>query len=102
MGAASEFGIPPMRPLWFDFPQDPRAWTVEDQFLFGPDVIVAPVTDAGARSRPVYLPAGAPWRNAVTGELLAGGEEHFVAAPLEWIPVFVRGDSDLSFGELLQ
>jgi len=90
-----------MRPLWFDFPSDEMAWTIEDQFLFGPDVIVAPVTELGARSRSVYLPDGVQWQNAVTGELIPGGSKHEAAAPLEWIPVFVREDSDLHIGELL-
>lgn len=101
MRVASERGIPPMRPLWFDFPSDEMAWTIEDQFLFGPDVIVAPVTELGARSRSVYLPDGVQWQNAVTGELIPGGSKHEAAAPLEWIPVFVREDSDLHIGELL-
>ena len=59
MASAAENGAPPMRPLWFDFPDDTTAWTVEDQYLFGPSVLVAPVTSFGARSRDVYLPEGA-------------------------------------------
>ena len=64
--AASD-GLPAMRPLFVDFPDDERAWAVEDEFLFGPDVLVAPVLDAGARGRQVYLPAGARWTHAWSG-----------------------------------
>lgn len=91
---AHDRGIPPMRPLFFDFPDDPAAWEVDDQFLLGPDLLVAPVTRAGARSRPVYLPAGASWRELVTGKVHRGGSELAADAPLEQIPVFVRDGAD--------
>lgn len=52
---ASEEGVPAMRPLFVEFPEDETAWTVEDQMMFGPDVLVAPVLEAGARRRQVYL-----------------------------------------------
>ncbi|MEJ2854096.1 MULTISPECIES: glycoside hydrolase family 31 protein [unclassified Saccharothrix] len=88
--AAHRTGAPPMRPLFFDFPGDERAWTVDDQFLLGPDVLVAPVTEAGARSRSVYLPAGTRWRDAETGAVHDGGTAVEASAPLARIPVFVR------------
>ncbi|NJP46458.1 glycoside hydrolase family 31 protein [Actinacidiphila epipremni] len=87
-------GIPLMRPLLLEFPGDPVAWEVEDQFLFGPDILVAPVTRAGARERRVYLPAGAQWRDAHTGRRYPGGDHVTVDAPLERIPLFVRGDAE--------
>ncbi len=94
MTAAAEHGLPPMRPLWFDFPEDATAWTIEDQYLFGPSVIVAPVTELGARSRRVYLPQGVSWTDAFTGERFEGGEWTAANAPLERIPIYVRnGDS---------
>lgn len=79
-----------MRPLFFDFPHDPQCYEIEDQFMFGPDILVAPVLEAGATSRAVYLPAGATWYDAWTGEPRAGGAGVWVGAPLERIPVFVR------------
>jgi len=87
---AHQHGTPPMRPLFFDFPHDERTWTVDDQFLLGPDILVAPVTDARARARSVCLPAGTRWIDTATGELHDGGVAVDVAAPLERIPVFVR------------
>lgn len=90
MKTAHERGIPPMRPLLVDFPDDPAAWKVEDQFMFGPDILVAPVTGQGVRSRPVYLPAGSEWIDAATGRSHAGGNTLTFEAPLERIPVFVR------------
>jgi alpha-D-xyloside xylohydrolase len=90
MRTAHEAGLPPMRPLFLNFPSDPASWEVEDQFLFGPDVLVAPVYVEGARERPVYLPAGAAWRDAWTGAGHEGGQWITAPAPLETIPVYLR------------
>jgi alpha-D-xyloside xylohydrolase len=94
MAEAARTGLPPMRPLFIDFPHDPRAWFVEDEFLFGPDVLVAPITEYGARSREVYLPAGATWTDVATRAEHAGGTVLQADAPLERIPVFVRAQGD--------
>jgi alpha-D-xyloside xylohydrolase len=85
--AASE-GLPPMRPLFVDFPADPRAWLVEDQFLFGPDLLVAPVLAPAATTRDVYLPAGRAWINASTGDKHDGGMTVRVPLSADHIPVF--------------
>jgi alpha-D-xyloside xylohydrolase len=90
MKLAQEKGIPPMRPLFFDFPADARCYTIEDQFLFGSDLLVAPILSEGARSREVYLPTGTNWTDAWSGKLIAGGEQITADAPLERIPVYVR------------
>lgn len=89
MRAASRHGIPPMRPLFVDFPKDPHAWRVEDQFLFGPDLLVAPILEPEARGREVYLPAGLTWTDAATGEKHDGGNTVAVPVNLDRIPVFV-------------
>ena len=93
-------GIPLLRPMFVDYPDDPSAWTVEDQFLFGPDLLVAPVTELGARSRPVHLPAGPQgidtvWTDVATGAEHAGGTTVEAQAPLARIPVFRRAGSTL-------
>ncbi len=90
MKLAQEKGIPPMRPLFFDYPSDAACAAVDDQFLFGPDILVAPILHAGARSRDVYLPAGTAWTDAWTGQKLSGGEHVTADAPLTRIPVYLR------------
>ena len=95
MTEAHETGMPPMRPLLVDFPEDARAWETEDCYMFGPELLVAPVMESGARERTVYLPAGTDWIDDSTGERYAGGQEVTVPAPLDVIPVFRRADSDL-------
>jgi alpha-D-xyloside xylohydrolase len=85
-----------MRPLWFDFPEDAEAWGVDDEYSFGPSVLVAPVTELGARSRRVYLPAGASWADAWSGEVVSGGTWVEANAPLERIPVYLRDGAKLS------
>lgn len=93
MALASQKGLPPMRPIFFDFADDAKTAEVEDQFLFGPDLLVAPITAYRARSRDVYLPAGTEWTDAWTGQKLEGGQVVQSEAPLEHIPVYVRGDN---------
>ena len=92
MEQAHEKGTPVMRPLFYDFPEDQKAWEVEDQYLFGPDVLVKPVTEAGCRSVSVYLPAGADWTNAWTGRRFQGGQTVTVDAPLDQIPLFTKNE----------
>ena len=95
MKLAETTGLPPMRPLFLDFPEDPKAWDIEDQFLFGSELLVAPIFSEGARSRSVYLPAGSRWRDACTGAQLDGGTTLEADAPIERIPVFLRDGSTL-------
>jgi len=90
MATASATGVPPMRALFLEFPDEAPAWEVADEFMFGPDILVAPVTEQGARERDVYLPEGASWLDAWTGQPV---EEHGwvnAPAPLERIPVYLR------------
>lgn len=95
MDEAHLTGLPPLRPYFLEFPHDPRAWEVGDAFLFGPDLLVAPVLEAGAREWSVYLPAGAVWQDAWTGEQYAGGRSVTVDAPIERIPLFLRDGARL-------
>ena len=90
MAAAHERGTPVMRPLFYDYPDDAACWQVEDQYLFGPDILVAPVLFAGQRQRAVYLPRGARWRDTATGALYEGGQTVTLDAPLSRIPVLAR------------
>jgi alpha-D-xyloside xylohydrolase len=94
--SAHEDGQPIVRGLFFDFPQDERAANIADEYLFGPDLLIAPVTDLAARSRTVYLPGGEEtrWTNLHNGQTFNGGEEITVEAPLDVIPVFARNGAD--------
>lgn len=89
MREAHEKGTPPMRPLFYDFPQDPAAWEIEDQYMFGPDLMVAPVLYENMRERELYLPQGV-WSNINDGQKYDGGRRITVAAPLAELPVFVK------------
>jgi len=95
MQLASERGLPPLRPLFFEYPEDPICETIEDQFMFGPEVLVAPVLCEGSRRRKVYLPAGTDWVDAWNGKTYPGGQSIEVPAPLETIPVFLKSGSCL-------
>ena len=95
MEAAHEKGTPVMRPLFYDFPEDTKSWDIEDQYMFGPDVMVAPVMYENMRERDVYLPEGSEWVNHWTGETFQGGQSVSVDAPLQQIPVFTRNGRTL-------
>jgi alpha-D-xyloside xylohydrolase len=92
---ASRAGIPVMRPLLLEFPEDERCWDVDDQFLFGPDLLVAPVLEQRASERSVYLPAGTDWTDVWTQARQPGGAVVTAAAPLERIPLFLRDGAQL-------
>lgn len=90
-----------MRPLAADFADDPRAIAIDDQFMFGPSLMVCPVYEPGATSRRVYLPEGRIWYDFYTGRVVPCGEQT-VPAPFERIPVFVPGGSILPLGPVVQ
>jgi alpha-D-xyloside xylohydrolase len=87
---AHEKGTPLMRPLFYDFHKDSHAWEIETEYMFGPDMLVAPVMEAGERKRKLYLPSGAKWKCAWTDKEYEGGTDIEVDAPLDRIPVFLR------------
>jgi alpha-D-xyloside xylohydrolase len=91
-------GAPFMRALALDFPDDPHVADLRDEYMFGPAFLVAPITEQGAISRKVYLPAGGDWYNYWTDERLNGGQTITVAAPIDTIPLFVRAGSILPMG----
>jgi alpha-D-xyloside xylohydrolase len=95
MKLASQKGTPPMRPVFFDFPEDERAAAVDDQFMFGPDLLVAPVLHAGKTKRSVYLPEGASWTDAWTGKKVKGGRTVIAPAPLDKVPLYLKNGRKL-------
>jgi alpha-D-xyloside xylohydrolase len=97
--ATHENGAPFMRGLFMDFGDDSKVADIGDEYMFGPALLVAPVTEQGVTSRSVYLPAGANWYNFWTNERVHGGQTISVAAPIDVIPLFVRAGSILPLGE---
>ena len=95
MWDASQTGSPVMRPLFYDFPADLKSWEIEDAYMFGPDVLVAPIMELHAEKREVYLPEGASWTDAVSGAVYEGGQTIMVDAPLDVIPVFVKNGKNI-------
>lgn len=99
MKKASADGTPVMRPLLFDFPKEEAVYPIFDEYMFGPDILVAPVIEKGARGRSVYLPAGARWTCPYTGREYDGGRQISVDAPLDRIPVFLKNGAKLPIVE---
>ena len=92
-------GAPFMRGLFMDFGNDPKVADIGDEYMFGPALLVAPVTEQGVTSRTVYLPAGADWYNYWTNERVKGGQTITVNAPIDTLPLFVKAGSILPLGE---
>ncbi len=94
-------GLPLMRPLVLNYPDDPRVWALGQQFLWGDDLLVAPVTREGATAWPVYLPAGV-WYDFWTGARHQGPGGITVQAPLERVPLLARAGSVIPMGPVVQ
>jgi alpha-D-xyloside xylohydrolase len=100
--ATHESGAPFMRGLFMDFGSDPNVANIGDEYMFGPALLVAPVTEQGSTSREVYLPAGNDWYDFWTNKRIAGGQHVTVAAPIDTIPLFVRAGSILPLGAAIE
>jgi hypothetical protein len=94
-------GLPVMRALWLHYPDDPAAVARGDEYLWGRDLLVAPVVEQGATSRQLYLPRGA-WFDFWTGERHEGGREITRTVDLETTPLYVRAGSILPLGPVKQ
>ncbi|MBU1079822.1 MAG: alpha-glucosidase, partial [Spirochaetes bacterium] len=86
-------GVAAMRPLFFHYESDPASFRIKDQYLLGRDLLVAPVMEEGAVTRPVYLPGGEEWVHLWTGTRYGGGR-YALSAPMGEPPVFWRSGSD--------
>ena len=95
MQEAHEKGTPVMRTLFYEYPEDTLCWEIEDEYFYGSDLLVAPVLEAGARTRKVYLPQSAAWVDCRTGTEYNGGQWVEADTPLEWTPVFLKKGSML-------
>ncbi len=90
MEEAHGTGAPVMRTLFYEFPSDLKCWEITDEYMYGADILVAPVLEAGARKRKVYLPLGYTWLESRTGIEYNGGEEVVVDAPIDYMPTFTK------------
>jgi alpha-glucosidase/alpha-D-xyloside xylohydrolase len=97
----AQTGMPMMRALWLHFPDDPKAVSRGDEYLWGPSMLVAPVVEKGAQSRRLYLP-DSTWYDFWTGERLVGGREMERGVDLATIPLYVRAGSILPLGPAKQ
>ncbi len=100
--AATE-GVPLMRPLFLEFPTEAETYQAQNHttYLWGNDMLVAPVTRAGENIRKVYLPAGT-WYDFWENQTYVGGTYHYVEAPIEKLPIFVRAGAVIARGEVMQ
>jgi len=98
---ATQTGMPVMRALWLHYPDDPRAVACGDQYLWGRDVLVAPVVEQGANLHKVYLPRGT-WYDFWTNERIEGGREISRAVDLETIPLYLRAGAIVPLGPVKQ
>ena len=96
MAEAHELGTPPMRPLFYDFPNDKLAWEIDDEFMFGSELLVAPIMHENKYSEHVYLPNSEhKWVNVWTGESFDGKQVIKCDAPLDKIPLFIKENGKL-------
>ncbi|CAN5652694.1 glycoside hydrolase family 31 protein [soil metagenome] len=98
----TETGAPVMRPLWFEYPKDVRTYLIEDEYLVGRELLVAPVLNEGEVKRRVYFPKGDVWIDWWTGERHGGGSEAEIAAPLDRLPLFARAGAAIPVQPVVQ
>jgi len=101
MKEAHEKGTPVMRALFYEFPKDRICYEIKDSYMFGPDILVAPICYEKAQGRKVYLPSGASFVCAGTGETYEGGQWYEMKAAIDTLPVFLReGRQNYLIGEI--
>eukprot|EP01095_Lingulamoeba_sp_RSL-Kostka_P001495 TRINITY_DN12075_c0_g1_i1.p1 TRINITY_DN12075_c0_g1~~TRINITY_DN12075_c0_g1_i1.p1 ORF type:complete len:916 (+),score=328.64 TRINITY_DN12075_c0_g1_i1:28-2775(+) len=94
---STKTGVPPMRPLFFEYPEDEYTYNMENQFLVGSSLLVKPIVEKNRNSVHVYLPGNQPWYNynTLTKIEQSSPQNIITEAPREYIPVFLRGGSIL-------
>ncbi|MDX8365343.1 glycoside hydrolase family 31 protein [Cytobacillus sp. IB215665] len=96
---ASRTGIPVMRPLLMEYPEDENTYNLSDQFMIGDNVIVAPILQPTTQHRVIYLPKG-NWVNYWTDELVVGGKHQLIEADLETLPIFIKQGTMIAHGDI--
>lgn len=94
MDIASQTGVPVMRPMFFDYPQDPVCYTLGEQYLFGDDILFAPIVRQGQTTHRVYLPQG-EWVFVRDGALYQGGQWVEMTAQIDQFIAFVKKGADV-------
>lgn len=102
MQDAHDFGNPLMRPLFYEFPEDKECWNVDNEYMFGDKMLVAPILYEGMTSRELYLPDSSSWVDIFDGKIYKGGQYVTVDANIDKIPVFIKEDSSNEFKALLE
>ncbi|MEY8371613.1 TIM-barrel domain-containing protein [Aerococcaceae bacterium 50-4] len=102
MTEAHTDGLPIMRALFYEFPEDNYAWEVDNTYMLGPDLLVAPIMNFKERNRKVYLPNNEVWINVFDLKEYDGGTEYTIDAPINHIPVFIRKTSSDKFASLIE
>ena len=103
LAVANSTGVPVIRAMFLEFPTDPNSAIADmaDQYMYGPNLLVAPVIQAGVTSRAVYLPSGTRWVNFNDQQAVySGGQTIAAAAPLDTVPVFAREGSIIPHGDI--
>ncbi|GEN56134.1 glycosyl hydrolase [Halolactibacillus alkaliphilus] len=90
MADAHQSGAPVMRAMFYEFPDEKVAWELATQYMYGPDILVAPIVEAYLTTRQVFLPSGSSWTEAHTGDIFEGGQWLEVTADINTLPIFLR------------
>jgi alpha-glucosidase len=101
MYEASQSGLPAMRPLYFEYPDDPSFVSNEDEFMFGDDLLIAPVLWPGDTTRTLRLPEG-EWYDYWTNQKYNGGKQISASAPVDRLPIFVKSGATIPTQQVVQ
>ena len=101
MKEAHETGSPVIRAMFYEFPNDEITWNLKTQYMFGPDILVAPIIESGSKKRTVYLPEGSKWIDARNNQAYDGGQFVEASANIDTLPIFLRdGKQDYLIGKI--
>jgi alpha-glucosidase len=95
-------GQPVMRPLWYEYPNDKQTYLIDDEYMVGSDLLVAPVVKQGMTTRGIYLPVGADWIDWWSGEKIESGKVHYLQTPIDRLPIFVRAGAVIPTQSVIQ
>lgn len=101
MKEAHEIGHPVIRTIFYEFPEDEEGWNLSTEYMYGPDILVAPIVELKATNRNVYLPTGATWTDARDGKKYEGGQWVQAEANIDTLPIYLRnGKQEYLIGKI--